>query len=323
MWITVGILVLVFLVVSFLEYRQRKPDQLILFESHGKIIIRTARFYPIHFSIALPKTTYSTQMNIEASAKGNLDIKVKLAVTVAAALDHIPELIRVGGWSNIAVTKAEKELETIIHGIVKEYTEQHEIEELSSSKIYDYLIQKIKISRETLGLDIISLTVQSFEALDSKIAEAMRQQESARIMEQTEVLNQNVRIHTAKAKLKADEEIALMENNLELKKYDLKKTVLERESSLAQKRIEDELGRKRLQLAVDNEELLMLKNNPELLMLTPQAARLAEASQSLKNAKTIVTLSPNDISKGSELINMFQQFLLSTINSKKNEDKNQ
>jgi hypothetical protein len=235
MWITVGILVLVFLIVFILEYRLRKPDQLVLFESHGKIIIRTARFYPKHFSIALPKTTYSAQMNIEATAKGNLDIKVKLAVSVAAALDHIPELIRVGGWSNIAVTKAEKELETIIHSIVKEYTERYEIEELSSAKIYDYLIQKIKISRNTLGLDIISLTVQSFEALDSKIAEAMRQQESARIMEQTEILNQHARIHAAKAKLKADEEIALLENNLELKRYDLKKTILKRNHPLHKK----------------------------------------------------------------------------------------
>jgi hypothetical protein len=323
MWITIGILVIVFLVVFLLEYRQRKPDQLILFESHGNIIIRKARFYPIHFSIALPKTTYSTQMNIEASAKGNLDIKVKLAVTVAAALDHIPELIRVGGWSSTAVNKAEKELETIIHGIVKDYAERFEIEELSSAKIYEYLIQKVNVSRISLGLDIISLTVQSFEAIDSKIAEAMRQQESARIMEQTEIYNQQARTHAAKAKLKADEEIALLENNLELKKYDLKKTVLEKESSLAQKRIEDELSRKRMQLAVDNEELLMLKNNPELLMLTPQAARLAEASQSLKNAKTIVTLSPNDISKGSELITMFQQFLLSAVNnSKKPDEKN-
>jgi hypothetical protein len=324
MWITVGILVVVFLVVFFLEYRQRKPDQLILFESRGKIIIRTARFYPKHFSIALPKTTYSAQMNIEATAKGNLDIKVKLAVSVAAALDHIPELIRVGGWSNIAVNKAEKELETIIHSIVKEYTERYEIEELSSAKIYDYLKQKVNISRITLGLDIISLTVQSFEALDSKIAEAMRQQESARILEQTEILNQQARTHAAKAKLKADEEIALLENDLELKKYDLKKTVLEKESSLALKRTEDELSRKRMQLQLDNEELNMLKNSPELLMLTPQAARLAEASQSLKNAKTIVTLSPNDISKGSELISMFQQFLQTAVNnSKKNEEKNQ
>lgn len=317
MWITIGILALIVVVIFFFEYRLRKPDQLILFESYGKIILRKSRIYPRHFSLALPKTTYSTQMNIEASAKGNLDIKVKLAITVAAALDHIHELIRVGGWNNNAVAKAEKELETIIHGIVKEYAERYEIEELSSSKIYEYLLQKVNITIQKLGLDLISLTVQSFEALDVKIADAMRQQESARITEQTEKLNQQARIHATKAKLKADEEIAVLQNNLELKKYDLKRTEMEKESSLAQKRIEDELRRKRMRLELDKEELNMLKSSPELLMLTPQAARLAEASQSLKNAKTIVTLSPNDLTRGSELIGMFQQFLQSTVTTSK------
>ena len=317
MWISIGIVALIVVVIFFFEYRLRKPDQLILFESNGKIILRKSRFYPRHFSLALPKTTYATQMNIEASAKGNLDIKVKLAITVAAALDHIHELIRVGGWNNYAVAKAEKELETTIHGIVKEYTERYEIEELSSSKIYEYLLQKVNITIQKLGLDLISLTVQSFEALDAKIADAMRQQESARITEQTEKLNQQARIHATKAKLKADEEIALLENNLELKKYDLKRSEMEKESSLAQKRIEDELRRKRMRLELDKEELNMLKSSPELLMLTPQAARLAEASQSLKNAKTIVNLSPNDLSRGSELIGMFQQFLQSTVTTSK------
>ena len=205
----------------------------------------------------------------------------------------------------------------MIHGIVKEYAEKFEIEELTSSKIYEYLLQKININIKNLGLDIISLTIQSFEAIDSKIADAMRQQESARIMEQTEKLNQQARIQATKAKLKADEEILLLENNLELKRYDLKKTELEKESELANKRIEDELNRKRMQLELDKEELNMLKNNPELLMLTPQAARLAEASQSLKNAKTIVSLSPNDFSSGTELIGMFQQFLQSAVSGSK------
>lgn len=317
MWITIGILVLIVLLIFVFEYRLRKPDQLVLFESDGKIKLKKARFYPRHFSLTLPKTTYSTQMNIEASAKGNIDIKVKIAVTVAAALANIPELIRVGGWNQNAVAKAEKELEILIHGIVKEYAEKFEIEELTSSKIYEYLLQKININIKNLGLDIISLTIQSFEAIDSKIADAMRQQESARIMEQTEKLNQQARIQATKAKLKADEEILLLENNLELKRYDLKKTELEKESELANKRIEDELSRKRMQLELDKEELNMLKNNPELLMLTPQAARLAEASQSLKNAKTIVSLSPNDFSSGTELIGMFQQFLQSAVSTSK------
>jgi len=317
MWITIGILVLIVVLIFLFEYRLRKPDQLVLFESDGKIKLKKARFYPRHFSLTLPKTTYSTQMNIEASAKGNIDIKVKIAVTVAAALQHIPELIRVGGWNQNAVAKAEKELEILIHGIIKEYAEKFEIEELTSSKIYEYLLQKININIKNLGLDIISLTIQSFEAIDSKIADAMRQQESARIMEQTEKLNQQARIQARKAKLAADEEILLLENNLELKRYDLKKTELEKESELANKRIEDELSRKRMQLELDKEELNMLKNSPELLMLTPQAARLAEASQSLKNAKTIVSLSPNDFSTGTELIGMFQQFLQSAVSTSK------
>ena len=50
-------------------------------------------------------------------------------------------------------------------------------------------------------------------------------------------------------------------------------------------------------------------------MLTPQAARLAEASQGLKNARTIVSLSPQDLSQGSDLLGTLQRMLLSAIES--------
>ncbi len=322
MWITIGVIAL-FIAWFLYEYRLRKPDQLVLYESNGNILKRTGRFYSRHFNLALPNVTSSMQLTIETSAKGNLDIKIKLSATVAASLDNIKALIRVGGWNPNAVSKAAKELETVIHSLVKEFTEKYEIEELSSEKIYNYLHEKIFVSREMLGLDIISLTVQSFEALDEKISDAMRRQESARILEQTEELNQKARIAASKAKLSADEQIALMENALELKKYELKKLEMENESALAEKRMQDELKRRKMQLELDKEELALLKNNPELLMLTPQAARLAEASQSLKNAKTIVSLSPNELSQGSELLGMFQQFLQNAVgsHSKKEEGK--
>ena len=321
MWIIIGILIVAVIALFSFEYRFKKPDQLVLSETQGKIIRRRGRFYPRHFSLALPNTTYSSQLSIEAGAKGNLDIKIKLSVTVAASLENIPALIRVGGWDNKAVLKSSKELETVIQSLVKEFTEKYEIEELSSEKIYGYLHEKINVSKEPLGLEIISLTVQSFEALDSKISDAMRQQESARILEQTEILNQKARIAASKSKLNADEEIALMEHELELKKYELKKAELEKESFLAQKRMEDELKRKKMKLQYDKEELELLKNSPELLMLTPQAARLAEASQSLKNAKTIVSFSPNEVSQGSELIGMFLKFLQGAVgNSEKKRD---
>jgi hypothetical protein len=75
-------------------------------------------------------------------------------------------------------------------------------------------------------------------------------------------------------------------------------------------------------LELDRSELELLKNSPELLMLTPQAARLAEASQSLKNARTVVSLSPHEMSLGSELIGLFQKFLEKAVNGqpKKIED---
>lgn len=312
MWLVIGIIVAAIIVFIY-EYRLRKPDQLILSETKGKIIERKGRFYPRHFSLALPNTTQSFQLNIESSAKGNLDIKIKLSVTVAASMQNISSLIKVGGWNTNAVTLAAKELETIIHSQIKEFTEKFEIEELSSEKIYNYLHEKVNVSREMFGLEIISLTVQSFEPVDSKISEALKQQESARILEQTESISQKARIAASRAKLKADEEIVLMENELELKKLKLKKNELEHESALAQKRIEDELSRKKMQLEFDKKELELLKNNPELLMLTPQAARLAEASQSFKNARTIVSLSPNDLQQGSDLVEMFKNFLKNAV----------
>ena len=57
----------------------------------------------------------------------------------------------------------------------------------------------------------------SFEPVNPQIAEALRQREQARILEQTETLNQQARIAAAKSKLKADEEIASLESELELK----------------------------------------------------------------------------------------------------------
>jgi len=323
MLITIIVIAIIILLLLLYELRIRKPDELVLTERNGKIILRKGRFYPRHFSLVLPKTIYSSQLGIDASARGSLDVKVKLSVAVALSLENINSLIKTGGWNKSAVQKATKELETVIHSLVREFTEKFEIEELSSEKIYNYLIDRINISKEKFGLEVISISIQSFEIMDSKIAEAIRQQESARIFEQTELLNQKVRISAAKARLEADEKIALMENELELKKYDLKKIELEKESELADKRVSEELKRKKMQLEYEKEELELLKNNPELLILTPQAARLAEASQSLKNARTVVTLSPNDLAQGTELIGMFQKFLQNYLNSVQPKDKNQ
>ena len=320
MELLIAIVVLVCLVVGF-EYRIRRPDDIVVFEGKKGLAVRTGRFYPRHSSLPIRRTTHSMQMTIDATVKGNLEIRVKFAATVAASLDNLAALVRVGGWSADAVGKAAKELEALVQGFVKEFTEQFGIEELSSEKIHAHLNQKVPTNSAKFGLEIISLVILSFEPLNPQISEALRQQENARILEQTELLNQKARIAGAKAKLKADEEIAKLENELELKNYHLKKSQLERESILASLRVDEELKRNRKKLEFDKEELDMLRNSPELLMLTPQAARLAEASQGLKNARTIVSLSPQDTAQGSELLGMFQKLLSSALDAYRDNDK--
>lgn len=319
MFYIIGIVVLILIAIAY-EYRYRKPDQIILSESGEKIVIKKGKLYPRHFSLAIPLTAYPMNLKVESIAKGNLSITVKLSIIIAPAMDNIQTLIRVGGWKSDATIKAAKELEILISGFVKEFTEKFGIEELSSEKLYQFLDERKNRSKERLGLDIVSLIVQSVDPVDEKIAEALRQQESARIMEQTEKLNQLARLSSVKVKIKTDEEILLAQNELELKKYELKREEIEKEAELAKKRVEEELLRNKMKLDFEKEELLILKNNPELLLLTPQAAKLAEASQSLKNARTIVNLSQNELNQNPEFFNLFQSFL-QNINESYNKNK--
>jgi hypothetical protein len=313
MWFAIPFILLIAAVLF--EYRLRRPDQLILFESKGTIGFRKARWYPRHFSLALPGTTHLMELRVESSAKGSIPVIVKMAVTVAAAKENIGALVRVGGWSVGAVSKAAKELDAVLQGLVKEHTEKSELEGLSTEGIHTHLLQRASISRQNFGLDIISLTVQSLDPADPSIAEALRQRESARLLEQTEIMNQKARVAASQAKYRADEQIATFEHELEVKKFDLKRAEQEREASLAQRRVEDEMKRNRMKLEFDREEVNLLKENPQLLLLTPQAARLAEASQSLRNAKTVVSLAPGDADQGAKLLGLFQLFLDNIVNA--------
>jgi hypothetical protein len=299
------VLVLVAAYVLF-EYRFRKPDEIILRETRSGVGTRRGRFYPRHFSMPVARTPHSFTQTIDASAKGNLEIRVKLAVTVAPSGDNLPALIRAGGWTGNAVTRAAEELQILILGYLKGYTELHEMQDLTSDGIRDHLLRRLSEVPAALGLEIIALTIAAFDPVNPQIAEALRQREHARILEQAEALNQRARITAADARIKADDEIARMENSLELRKFELKRAQFEKQSALASQRAEHELQLKRMELEFDKAELRMLKENPELLLLTPQAARLAEASQSLKNAHTVVSLSPADGAPGAELLGLFQ-----------------
>ena len=315
--LSAGTIILVVVLIVLFEFRIRQPDALVLHESKGRIIVRKGLLYPRHFSLILKRTTCPIQVTTEASAAGNIGVRVKLIGSIAPSIDHLSSLIRAGGWNSEAVARVADEAQVLLQGLVKEYTERAEIRELSSAGLVSYLNERLSLIEEKYGIELITLAVQSLDPIDPEIADALRQQEQARLMEQTEQLNQQARISAAKAKYQADEEIAAMEHSLELKRAELKKELLAQESALAQQRLEDDLVRNRLRLAFEREELEVLKSSPELLMLTPQAARLAEASQTLKNARTIVSLTPQDVGTGAELFGLFQNLLQKALEARK------
>ena len=312
MEITLGIIILVILILLVSEYRIKKPGQIILYESNGLVKYRKSNFYPKHFSLIIPNTTYTLSSVVEPEAKGKIALVVKFTVTVTPSMNNISRLIRLGGWGKDVLIDAAKELDVILQGKIKEFTENFDIEGLKTESITKYLNEKLTDANTQLGLEILSLTIQSVEPSDKKIADAIRQKEASRILEETEKNNQQVRIQTAQLKLKADEEILNYEHNLEMKKFHLKEMEQDKEAELSLKKLNEQVKRDKIKLDVEKEEMSVFKNNPELLLLTPQVARLAEASQNLKNAKTVVSL--GDIENGSQLVDMLKNFLSSFVN---------
>lgn len=315
LWGIFAVLLGVLILLALFELRVRQPDTLVLYETKGTIGLREGLLYPRHFSLLLKRAPHPIQLHIEGVAAGNLGVVVKLVGSVAPALDNLNALVRIGGWNTDAVARAAEQASIRLEGLVKEYAQQSEIQSLSSKGLSGFLEAQTADFRQRFGLEVISLAVVSLDPADSEIAEALRQQEEARLMEQTEKLNNQARIAAAKSKYQADEEIAAMEHELELKKLALKRERLVEEDALAQKRLEDELARSRMRLAFEKEELELLKDNPELLLLTPQAVRLAEASQSLKNARTVISLSPQDWA-GTEWGQLLQKMLERAIEKK-------
>lgn len=307
--VVVGIVVAGCVLVALFEFRIRQPDVIVLHESQGRIGIRGGLLYPRHFSLPLKRTTSPFTLTVEAAALGNLLVRVKLVGAAVPSSEHIQSLVRVGGWDSDAVARAVDQVRILLQGLIKEFTEVSDIHQITSPAILKHLNAHLPGIEERYGVELISLAVQSLEPIDPKIADALSQQEEARLLEQTEQLNHQARVAAAKARYKADEEIAAMEHALELKRAELRKIQFETDAALARQRIEDELARSRMRLAFEKEELDVLRGSPELLMLTPQAARLAEASQSLKNARTVISFPQQELANGSVLYTMFKNLL--------------
>jgi hypothetical protein len=313
---TFAVILGIWVIYVIIEYRRRKPDQIILFEKNNDIKIRKSRYYPRHLSLAISGSVQSSSMEVVAEAKGHLLLNIRIALTASASAENIGKLIRAGGWEAACIKNAIEEVKVLIESYVKEFCAGYEIEEISSAKLSTFLSGKIAHEALEFGLNIVSLSTLSIDPQEKEIVIALQQQEEARIKEQTENARQKSRTAIAKAKAKADEEIILAEHTLELKKLELKKKLEENEAKIAEKRVSDELHRKNLQLTFDKKEMELLKSNPELLMLSPQLARLAEASQQLPNAKTVVSLAQGNMPNGSQLLETIQSVLSGVFNNK-------
>lgn len=318
MWILyLSVFFVIVLVIVLFEIRLRKPDQIVLYEKNNQVMQRRGRFYPRHFSLSLPKTIHSFALETAAEAQGQITLKFKLAVSISASEEHLSALIRVGGWKKEAVLKAAKEIDVYLVSLIKAYAEQYAVEAITARQLSENLKEQVAKTDVMLGVEVITLTVQSIEPADDAIAEAIQQRETARILEQTESVKQKARVTAAKNKIKADEAIAEAEHELELRKFDLKEVREKKEAALSLARVADELKAGNMRLEFEQKEMALMKQNPELLMLSPQMTRLAEASQSLRNAKTIVSLSSNDLARGSKIVDMLQTFMENILNNAK------
>lgn len=290
-WLLLGLLFALVVAFVLLEVRVRRPDELVLHEAGGVVRQRTARLFLRRFSLSIRATVHTLGVRVAAETSGHLGVDVQLALTVAAHPEHLHGLVRAGGWTAKAVEKAARELELVVQSVVGGFVEQRDIETLSREELARAIQGGLVRSATALGLEVVAVSVQSVTAVDPQIADAIRQRESARVLEQSRTAEEEARVAATRARVSADERIADFEHALEMKRLGLRQEEEDREATIARRRIEEENARRRLQLEVDRQEVDLLRGSPELLILTPQVARLAEASQSLRNARTVVSLS--------------------------------
>ncbi len=291
LWIVLFVALVLFILAIF-SLKERRPDQLLLVEKKGYIRPYLKRWYWGRSVLALPATIRTISTEVKAQARGKIDVVARLSVSFFPDPKQVQNLIRVGGWQPDAVDKVASELAGTVQGLAGEIVEQMDITELTREKLGEALRNRLSELAPNLGVSITSVVVSAAEAADKKIADAIRQKEEARIQEETERANQQARIAREKLRLKADDTIARMKHDTEMARLRLKETEELTSAELEQKILEKEAEKKRLNLELEKEEVALLSQNPELLMLAPQLSRLVEASQQLKNARTVISLSP-------------------------------
>ncbi|MDD3806876.1 MAG: hypothetical protein PHE86_02405 [Candidatus Marinimicrobia bacterium] len=313
-----GVVIIILLLIWLVEYRYRRPNQIVLRERKGIVEEDKKRWYPRHTSLAFPGNVYGIQSQVDAEARGKLGVRIIMDIAVAPAREHLHGLVRAGGWTPDVVIHATRELERRIHALIREFTEQRDIDSLQTEILKKQLIKQVSETAMLLGLELDNLHIQSIEPLEKRITEAMQRREADHILEETEKASQQARVAAEKARIEADTEILAQEHLFQVKKLELLEKVQAKEATLAEARVREEQKRRLLQIQTERQELELLNNHPELILLSPQLAQLAESSQQLRNARTVVNLQGID----GEAVNVFQEVVREVLKRlQKNESK--
>ncbi len=305
-WLLILVSVVIFCGLLFWFFGWKKPDQLVLIEKKGLVKLWRNRLYPKKFCLVLPATMRTAAVGVTAPGRGKIDAVIKLTATFFPDPEQVHNLVCVGGWSLDAIDKVAEELKGTLQGMIGEIVELHEITMITRERISSEVKERLREVEASLGIKVTSVTVYSAEAADKKIADAIRQQEEARIQEEAEKISQAARTAQTRAKIEANERIAEAQHALTVKELKLRGKQEAIAAELERKKAEQEIERRQLFLDLERQEVDLLTQNPSLLLLTPQVARLAEASQQLKGAKTVVSIS-SDLMKS--LPQPFQNFL--------------
>ena len=250
----------------------------------------------------VPATLLSKSLTVNAPAKGGISLKIQATVSLAADPEHLQELIRAGGWASKTVVNAAEDLVLKVQSSLCSLVEKYEVEQVVQESLTSHLMEILPQGMDALGLTLVSFSIQSIAPLNSDINDKILERETARIHEETEIANQKARLSAAKTRIEAEAQIARMEHELSMKKLELQGSEDEKEAKLLRLRVEEELERRRMHLDLDRQEVALLAEHPELLLLTPQAARLAEASQNLPNATTVISFPGGDGKASSPLL---------------------
>jgi len=294
--VSAGALVILLFVFVML-YRFRRPDQLVIIYQKGRLVLCRRRIYFKKFALPIPASVQTVLAEVNTQAKGKIDIAVKVSVSFYPDPERVDSIVRVGGWNPDCVERISKELRGTAQGLISDYAEQKELSFLTREELAQVIKEKLKLQEGTMGIKVTAVTVQKLEAIDEKIAEAIRQLEEAKIQERAEKAIQDARLSQAITKLETNQRIMEEEHKLEMRSLTLKEAQEIEGAKLAKTSVQMETERRRLLLEVEKEELDVILKNPKLFLLAPQLAKLTEASQQFKNAETVINVSSDAISR--------------------------